>query len=239
MRVAGVWTADASVIVARWGDQEVRAALFDFNGTLSDDEHLLQEVFAEIFVKRFGWSMTEAHYQRHLRGLSDREIVERVAHDHSDEQSDIEAMLAERRDLYIVRARAQPPIGPGARDLVRALRSQGALTGIVTGARRYEVDCVLDLCGLGETFDVVVTEEDASRGKPDPEGYLLATRHLNVPPEACLVFEDSRVGVRAARRAGMTVLAVGEDSNAAEDTGRSGRAEAHGRVAVLAPSLLG
>lgn len=234
-----MWTADASVIVARWGDQEGRAALFDFNGTLSDDEHLLREVFAEIFVKRFGWNMTEAHYQAHLRGLSDREIVERVAHDHSDEQPDIEALLAERRDLYLVRARAQPPIRPGARDLVRALRSQGALTGIVTGARRQEVDYVLDLCGLGETFDVVVTEEDVSRGKPDPEGYLLATRHLNVPPEACLVFEDSGVGVLAARRAGMTVLVVDEAPNAAEDTGRSGLAEPHGRVAVLSPSLLG
>jgi len=62
--------------------------------------------------------------------------------------------------------------------------------------------------GLTGAFDTIVAAEDVSRGKPDPEGFLLAARSLGVPPERCLVIEDAPGGIEGARRAGMRSLAV-------------------------------
>jgi sugar-phosphatase len=62
--------------------------------------------------------------------------------------------------------------------------------------------------GLRRHFDVIVTADDVTQGKPDPEVYELAAARLGIPAEACLVFEDSLVGIVAARRAGMRAIGV-------------------------------
>jgi beta-phosphoglucomutase-like phosphatase (HAD superfamily) len=67
---------------------------------------------------------------------------------------------------------------------------------------------VLDILGLADEFDVVVTRDDVEHGKPDPEMYLLAARELGVQPGECLAVEDSPVGVQGALAAGTEVIAV-------------------------------
>ena len=67
---------------------------------------------------------------------------------------------------------------------------------------------VLESLGLREAFAALVAEEDVTRGKPDPEGFLLAAERLGVAPARCLVVEDAPEGVRAAKAAGMRCLAV-------------------------------
>ena len=88
----------------------------------------------------------------------------------------------------------------GCRDRVR--------TALVTTASRANVDAILDAHGLRPDFDVVVTGDDVSRHKPDPEAYLLAAARLAVAPAQCLVFEDSDIGLKSARAAGMAVVRV-------------------------------
>lgn len=202
----------ARAVVQQWSRSTPRAALFDFNGTLSEDEDVLFAVLAEIFAERYSWTMSERHYREHLLGMSDREIIDRVRVERGDEEPGaLEAMLSERRERYLDRVRAAPTITPEARDLVRGLRAAGAHVGVVTGAQREEVREVLALCDLADAFEIVLTEEDVARGKPDPEGYLTAASLLGVAPERCLVLEDSAVGVRSAVAAGMTVVVVGSD----------------------------
>jgi len=84
----------------------------------------------------------------------------------------------------------------------------GIPCAVATSASRFDVDRLLGRLGLRERFDAVVTAEDVRLGKPDPEVYLLAARGIGVPPRECLVFEDSVVGIQAARRAGMRVIGV-------------------------------
>jgi HAD superfamily hydrolase (TIGR01509 family) len=79
---------------------------------------------------------------------------------------------------------------------------------VATSASRGDVDRLLGRLGLRALFDAVVTAEDVRLGKPDPEVYLLAAEGIGVPPGECLVFEDSVVGVQAARRACMRVIGV-------------------------------
>lgn len=113
-----------------------------------------------------------------------------------------------KRDLYVGFARRGLVSVPGVREFVSALSRLGIPRAVGTSASRFDVDHVLAGVGLRRHFDVIVTADDVTRGKPDPEVYELAAARLGVPAEACIVFEDSLVGVVAARRAGMRAVGV-------------------------------
>jgi beta-phosphoglucomutase len=93
-------------------------------------------------------------------------------------------------------------------DLLHDVRRRGDRTALCSMSYRDQVRRVVDVLGLTEFFDVVATREDVKHAKPDPEIDLLVARRLDVPSAACLVIEDSPVGVQAALAAGMAVVAV-------------------------------
>jgi len=91
---------------------------------------------------------------------------------------------------------------------VDGLARLGVPRAVGTSATRSDVESLLAALGLRHYFDVMVTADDVRLGKPDPEVYLESARRLGAAPELCLVFEDSLVGVEAARRAGMRAIGV-------------------------------
>ena len=93
-------------------------------------------------------------------------------------------------------------------DLLRQMRREGYPTACATISHRPQVERVLSVLGLEDTFDVIATMNDVQRGKPDPEIDLLVARKMGVPPEEFLMIEDSPAGVEAAVAAGMVVVAV-------------------------------
>jgi sugar-phosphatase len=95
---------------------------------------------------------------------------------------------------------------PGAHALVRAIESAGSPWAVVTACDRRLAGARLAAADLAPSL--VVTSEDLTAGKPDPQGYLLAAARLGVPPAECLVIEDAAAGVEAGRAAGMTVAGV-------------------------------
>lgn len=119
------------------------------------------------------------------------------------------ARLARRkRDHYTrLAARGMLPI-PGAPAFVAALARQGVPRAVATSASRRDVDALLAEVGVRRHFEVIVTADDVRWGKPDPEVYVRAAEGLGLPPSGCIVFEDSVVGVHAARTAGMRVIGV-------------------------------
>jgi len=90
------------------------------------------------------------------------------------------------------------------------------MTAVVSSAPRLNVETLLDALGLADAFDTLVAEEDAERGKPDPQGYLVAAERLGIAPEECVVIEDAPGGVEAAKRADMRCigLAAGRETGA-------------------------
>jgi len=213
-----------------------RAVFFDFNGTLSDDEPVLERVFTEIFHAYLGWRMTPADYFDRLAGHSDREIVEIAVAERlgalSMNQPLVERLLALRRERYRQIVEQHSPVLPDTVALVRRLVDDGRTLAVVTGAQRPDVEFVLDHAGLQGVFATVVAEEDVTRGKPDPEGFLLAATRLGVNPDEVLVLEDSVAGVRAAKAAGMRCLAVTGTHSAVTLA-----AEGVATVDVLSPGL--
>lgn len=188
----------------------VRGAIFDFNGTITDDEELQYEVFAAVFADLHGLRLERDTYYAELAGRSDPSIVARVAELASLDLSEAETarLLGERVERYAVRVASAPPVREGAAELVRQLSARIPVA-LGTGAYRSEVDMILRTAGLYDCFTSIVTVEDVRHGKPDPETFQRALAGLGgLSPAEVVVFEDSVFGVAAAQAAGMRCVAV-------------------------------
>ena len=196
-------------MIGVWLRSAKPAVVFDFNGTLSDDEHILFGIFGELFLAHLGWAMTADDYRDELLGRSDREIIQHAVARHGrGTEDEVTELLRLRQGVYRQKVAETNPIGDAANQLVKCLRDNEIPVGIVTGAQRDDVLAVLKGSPTGELVSFLIAEEDVSNGKPDPEGFLEAARILNRLPSDVLVFEDSVPGVQAAVAAGMHCIAV-------------------------------
>lgn len=121
-----------------------------------------------------------------------------------------------KRDHYVRFVRRGLVTIAGAAEFVAALARADVPHAVATSASRYDTERLLSELGLRRHFEVIVTADDVRRGKPDPEVYVQAAEALGVPPQACVVFEDSVVGVHAARAAGMRAIGLTTAHSAAE-----------------------
>jgi beta-phosphoglucomutase-like phosphatase (HAD superfamily) len=93
-------------------------------------------------------------------------------------------------------------------ELLRIAKESAYQTALTTLSKRRDVEHVVNALGIDKVLDQILTAEDVTKGKPDPEIYLLTAERLGLPPEECLVLEDSVNGVKAAIAAGMNVVAI-------------------------------
>ena len=183
----------------------VRAVIFDFNGTLSHDEPILCRIFSELFAEH-GRPLSAQEYFDELVGLSDPEIVRTwLGRDHPSVDEVIERRVARYRELVAD--------GSSVPEAVReALRyaAERVPVAIVSGARRAEIEPVIEAAGLGSAVCAIVAAEEVADGKPDPAGYVRALELLDGSLDASevLVFEDTEAGVASAKAAGMRCIAV-------------------------------
>jgi HAD superfamily hydrolase (TIGR01509 family) len=138
--------------------------------------------------------MSSTEWSRYLR---DQLGVERELEEINRE------VVGRMESLY----RTRLPLLPGAVEAVRALQPRWPL-GLASSSNRQIIDLVLDLAGLSDAFVATVSSEEVERGKPAPDVYLEAARHVGVRPDRCVAVEDSSNGLRAAAAARMTVIAV-------------------------------
>jgi beta-phosphoglucomutase len=175
-----------------------RAVLFDFNGPI------LCEIFQELFAER-GRPLPAADYFGNLVGLSDADIVRRWL---GDDYPRVEAVVAER----VARYRARVADGSSVPADVRAAVLYAAdriPVGVVSGAAREEVEQVLAAAGLASAVRFIVPADEVGEGKPHPRSYLRGLELLGHPdPTHVVAFEDTDVGVAAAKAAGVRCVGV-------------------------------
>ncbi len=225
----------AAGVIDQWLRSHQPAVIFDFNGTLSDDEPILFDIFSELFRAHLSWEMTPEDYRDELLGRSDREIIEHTVNRHGRGTKDeVDDLLRLRQGVYQRRVADENPIAATTVELVKILADNDIPIGIVTGAQRDDVLAVLQNSTAGELFSVLIAEEDVRNGKPHPEGFLTAAGLLNRRPADVLVFEDSVPGVNAALAAGMHCIAV-----AGRQPDPQLQAVAPAVVAELSPGLVG
>jgi beta-phosphoglucomutase len=182
-----------------------RAVSFDFNGTLSQDEPILCEIFVELFAEH-GRPLSAQEYFDELAGLSDPEIVRTwLGRDHPD----VDEVIEERIGRYRAAVADGSSVPEHLRAAVRYAADRVPLA-LVSGAARSEIEPVLEAAGIGDLFTAIVAAEDVPNGKPQPDAYLRALTLLDRGLAAgdVLVFEDTEAGVAAAKGAGMQCFAV-------------------------------
>ena len=177
--------------------------IFDFNGTLSQDEPVLCRIYRELFAE-YGEPISDREYYERLSGLAEHAIAELCL---GPGDPHIPAFIRERIDRYRSTVADGSTVTEAMRDAVR-FAAEHARLAIVSGAAREEIVPVVAAAGLGELFAAVVADNDVALGKPDPEGYLLALDALGTAGSETLVFEDTEAGVASAKAAGARVVAV-------------------------------
>jgi HAD superfamily hydrolase (TIGR01509 family) len=181
------------------------AVIFDMDGVLLDSGAHHREAWSRM-LGELGVATQPGFWRRTIG----RPAVEAVPLLLGEPVAPAEARrLANRKHQHYVTlaARGMPAVA-GVAAFVGTLRARAVPLAVATSARRHDVIELLGPLGLLACFDAIVAAEDVTRGKPDPEVYLLAARRLDTPPDRCLVFEDAIVGVQAARGAGMRVVGV-------------------------------
>jgi len=184
------------------------AAIFDFDETmvLLEDQHTAA---AARLCREMGDDyerMSESFRRRSgFRVLDDVDEMRRFF----GWREDLDTLYARRLELFLARCREHPvPLLPGVAAAITALERRGMALAIASSGLRPSIEEILGNHGLRESFRAILGGEDVSKGKPDPEPYLRAAAALGVDPRSCLVFEDSSVGVAAAKAAGAVCVAV-------------------------------
>jgi beta-phosphoglucomutase-like phosphatase (HAD superfamily) len=179
------------------------ALVFDFNGTLSDDEPLLLSIYQQLFA-RHGRPLPEGAYYDDLAGKSEETIIGTWL----GVDGPLLAMLVQERiDAYTALAASGSTVTSPVREAVRYAAARVPV-GIVSGAFRAEIEPVVAAAGIAGELSVIVTADDVEHGKPHPEGYLLAVERLGTDPVRTIAFEDTEAGVSSAKDAGLRCLAV-------------------------------
>jgi HAD superfamily hydrolase (TIGR01509 family) len=182
----------------------VTVVVFDLDGVLVDSEQVWDAVREELAHERGGdW---HPGAQRDMMGMSSPEWS-RYMHDRiglTEPPGEINRVVVER---MLERYHAGPPWIPGALDAVHRMAGRFTL-GLASSSNRELIDAVLAAGGIGGLFGATVSSEEVARGKPSPDVYLEAARRIGADPADCVAVEDSHNGIRSAKAAGMTCIAI-------------------------------
>jgi beta-phosphoglucomutase len=182
-----------------------KAILWDMDGVIvmSGEHHY--EAYRELF-EEIGVPFSREQYFDELFGVRNWDIIRTVAGDLPRDEIE---RLAERKEEKFRRiARGKIEALPGAKEMIERASESGVKQAIVSSTPCVNIELVLQELGMTEAFGTIVGEEDAEKGKPDPEGFLVAAERLGVEPAACVVIEDAPAGIEAGNAGGMRTIGV-------------------------------
>lgn len=184
---------------------EIKAVLFDLDGTLVDSMWLWEDIDKE-YLQRFGITLPE-ELQDMIQGMSFSETAvyfkERFLIPHS-----LEEIKVEWNKMAWKKYAEEVPLKEGVLSVLEELKKRGIPMGIATSNSKELVELVIGKLGIAEYFQSIRTSCEVAKGKPSPDIYLLVAKDLKAEPVNCLVFEDIVQGIMAGKSAGMKVCSV-------------------------------
>ncbi len=189
--------------------------IFDMDGVLVDSYHAHFESWQRVAAER-GVTYTEKEFAWSF-GRTSREIIKGTWGRGDLDDATIAAIDSRKEALFREIIGRRFPVMDGARELLDALRAAGFRIAVGSSAPPENVALVLDRFGGAHRFDGIVNGMDVHRGKPDPEVFLLAAERAGAAPADCVVIEDARPGIEAARRAGMASVALVSTGRSEDD----------------------
>lgn len=193
----------------------LRAIIFDFDGVITDSEILHLRAFNQVLAQ-YGVEISTRDYYKEYLGCTDLDCFKLLAKKGllKVDMQEIENLIEQKNRIFEELAKTDGKIMEGVRDCLQMLKDSNIPMAICSGALLAEIELVLEQARLRDFFDVIVSAEQMTRGKPYPDGFLLTLKKLNQgrknPVEAsqCVVVEDSHWGLQAAKAAGMRTVAV-------------------------------
>lgn len=185
---------------APWG------AIFDWDGVVIDSSKAHEESWDRLALEGQR-ILPPGHFVQGFGRKNDYIIPEILGW--TRDATEIQQLSLRKEELYrvVVKERGQIAL-PGVRTWLERLQAAGVPCAIGSSTHLANIELILELVGLREFFQAIVTAEDVKEGKPNPEVFLTAARKIDRPPGHCVVFEDAHVGIAAAKAGGMRVVGV-------------------------------
>ncbi len=190
------------------------AVIFDMDGVLVDTYHAHYESWLAM-AEPEGLTFTEAEFAPTF-GRTSREIIAYFWGDGRYTDAEIAALDERKEAAFREIIEADFPAMPGVDVLLRDLHDAGFPLAVGSSGPPENIDTVLTKLGVGDLFEAIVTGMDVTRGKPDPQVFLIAAQRLGMPPARCAVIEDAPAGVAAANAAGMASVGLTSTGRTAE-----------------------
>jgi len=184
-----------------------KAFIFDLDGVLIDSESLRIRTYVDLFRSELNTEITIK--KNELIGNSEEKNLRSIIDEYSLD-TDIDFLINKRKSLLEAiakKAKFNHPI----LNLVILANKMGLATAVCTNSHKDYLEVVLGRLPSEARINVALSSNDIVKPKPDPEIYINASSKLGIQPEKCLVFEDSKPGVEAAKRANMDVIIIPED----------------------------
>ncbi|MBL9000835.1 MAG: HAD family phosphatase [Phycisphaerae bacterium] len=186
-----------------------KAVIFDFDGVIADSEGMHLQAF-NAAARQAGFPEQTLPTMHDYAGSADADAYARLCLRvgrgvDPDAFASFIALKWERAATLIGEGHVRAY--PGTVRLIHAARDRAAIA-VCSGARRREIDLMLEALGLAGVFRTIVSADDVPKAKPDPAGYVLTVRRLGLTPRDCVVIEDTDKGIAAAKEAGLKVVAV-------------------------------
>ena len=194
----------------------LKAVIWDMDGVIVDSELQWQRCEGEFFRKHVPtWSEQDHHK---IVGLGVEDLYHFLAREYSITAGK-EQFLKECHEIAALVYHERCSLTPGFRETLSGIQARGLRLGLASSSPRVWIQAVLSRFGLVETFAALACADDVPSGKtkPEPDIYLEALRRVGVSPGEALAIEDSALGLRAAKRAGLACAAFRNGSNDAQD----------------------
>lgn len=210
--------------------------IFDIDGTMVNNTSYHRNAWFEL-CRRYSIPLDHASYHQKIHARSNDQIVPALFGHHID-QAFVRRIEIEKENLYRETFRPVMKATPGLISLLEDLNRQSVPCAAASNSPKENVDFVLDELNIRRYFSVVTFRDLVKVGKPHPELFLKAAECLGLPPQKCLVFEDSASGFKAARAAGMPYVAITFCADPHELTEAYDAARVCADFTALAPSCL-
>ena len=189
------------------------AFIFDIDGTIIDSMPWHGKSW-EVFFARHGRAYAGESFLRGSAGRTGVELMRELFGPLSD--TDAWALVHEKEAIYRDLFRPVFSEIAGFRDFARRAKAAGVGIGCATAGDADNIAFAIHGLGMESEFDALVGAQDVANGKPAPDLFLLAAKRMGAAPRDCVVFEDAPLGIEAARRAGMSAIAVTSGEPAAK-----------------------
>jgi HAD superfamily hydrolase (TIGR01509 family) len=183
----------------------VRAVIFDMDGVIVDSEPYSMQALIDI-LRQYGIEPTEDDLRRSYGRRIRDDFVDYFSR--YGVTANVHTAIAHKHARYYHLAAGHLQPFPGVVPLLKRVHDHGYRLALASSGDRVKIAFGMQALGLNGTFEAIISGDDVTHSKPDPEIYLTAAQRLAVPPVDCVAIEDAPTGIEAAKRAGMRCIAV-------------------------------